>query len=101
MRIWDRIKDFAAYAVAAIIGIAILLFAMFGFVLPQQDKRKRNEAKAKGEALKKKVEEAKAARDVQVEQQVAQIKEETAAKQEEDPVDFANALIAAQPKEKT
>ncbi len=101
MRIWDRIKDFAAYAIAAIIGIAILLFAMFGFVLPQQDKRKRNEAKAKGEALKKKVEEAKAARDVQVEQQVAQIKEETAAKQEEDPVDFANALIAAQPKEKT
>lgn len=100
MRIWDRVKDFAAYAVAAIIGIAILLFTMFGFVLPQQDKRKRNEAKAKGEALKKKVEEAKAERDAKVDQQIVMVKEETAAKQEEDPVDFANALIAAQTKEK-
>ena len=98
MRAWEKIKDIAAYAVAGLIGIAILLFAMFGFVIPQQDRKKRNEAKAKAEGLKKKVEEVKAARDAKVDQQVAVVKEKAVEEKKQDPLDFANALIADETK---
>lgn len=93
MRIWDKVKDIAAFLIMGVVGVGLLIFAMFGFVIPAQEKKKRDQAKGKAEALKKKVEEVKAARDAKVEEQVVAIKEETAAKKEEDPVDFANDLI--------
>jgi len=85
---------------AGLLGAAAAFFLLF---LPKHDKQRdaHRTAKDHAEGLKRKVEQAKAERAVQVEKQVEAVKQETAQKHEEDPLDFANALINEEMKKKS
>lgn len=93
MSVWQRVKDVAAFVVVGLIGVAAALVLTFLKIIPDQEKKKREEAKKKADAIKAELEKNRAARAVKVDQAVAVVKEEEKTLAKQDSVDVANQFI--------
>lgn len=99
MSIWQRIKDAAAFLIVGLVGVAVALLVSFFKIVPDRDRKRREEAKKKADSIKAELEKQHAARAAKVAQQIAVVKEEEKARLEADPVDEANKMILEAMKE--